>query len=60
MLVKNCEDNIISLYDYTPYNRGKESSEIDKHIMNIKNCKTYYGEEEWKNDKRKESISFFF
>lgn len=52
-------DIIYYIYDYTPRNRGKEKQVCDQHIMNIKDIIKHSGNEEWKNDKRNESINHF-
>ncbi len=54
--------DILYLYEYTPFYGGNSTqNKIDKHIMNIKNQKVYNPEDPdfWKEEKRKESISFF-
>lgn len=52
-------NDYIYLIDYTPYSRGREQTEYDKHIMNIKNCDIFSGEDDWKNEKREKSINYF-
>lgn len=54
--------DILYLYEYTPFYGGNSiQNETDRHIMNIKNQKFYNPEDPdfWKEEKRKESISFF-